>query len=139
MRLETIICLSIITIVVLVVVVYYLRVISCGYWFCELSNDFFEIIRIIKFINENDRESNTIHVISGNYIRVVYEPGNYRTIFFELDYIIIKIQSFYQVIENKEGFFRYEDWNKIQKIEKEFREKINRIKYQEWIHGYRRV
>ena len=138
MRLEIIICLSII-IVIVVVAVYWIRIVSYGYWFCELTDDFFEIIRKIELAKNDEEKSNVQQTIISKYIRIIYDPNNFNSLFFELDYIIIKIQSYYEVIEKKEKFFRLEDWNRIQSTKKNLQDKINRIKYEEWIHGYRKL
>ena len=138
MRLEIIICLSII-IVIVVVAVYWIRIVSYGYWFCELTDDFFEIIRKIELAKNDEEKSNVQQTIISKYIRIIYDPNNFNSLFFELDYIIIKIQSYYELIEKKEKFFRLEDWNRIQSTKKNLQDKINRIKYEEWIHGYRKL
>lgn len=136
MRFGIIICL--IVLLFIVVVFYRRRTVSLGYWFCKLSEEFFELLKKVKEIQDNPEIKDVRQAVLTDNIKFCYEPNNWKFTFFQYDIIIAKILDIYSLIEFKERFFRVEDWKKIENIHRQLNDEMAHIKYLKWVHGYRK-
>lgn len=137
MRYVTIIC--IIVLLLIVAILYRRWIVSKGYWFCQLSKEFFEVVKKVDDIANNPEIKDVEKVIFTDHIKITYIPNNWTMIFFQYDVIIAHIRDLYSHIENKEKCFRSKDWREVEIINRQFKDEIAHIKYLEWIHGYRKV
>jgi len=139
MRYEIIICLFAVVVLLIIFRLWKIRIVTLGYWFCKCVSDLSKILTKISNIKNDENICNIEQAIFGDSIMILYNPKDMKTLFYQLEEVIYKIEILYNEIKDKEYCFRSDDWEKIQKTHKTFVECVGSVRYQEWRHGYHKL
>ena len=138
MRYELIIFL-IVLIVITIVMLYKIRIVSAGYWFCELSKEFVLLLQKVKEIQKNEEMKEISQVVRSTSIKIDYSPEKPELLYYQYEVIISRIEKLYRIIENKEKHFRVSDWREVERAYDKFKEHVYHIRFEEWKYGYKKV